>query len=135
MPKDLNRKIGEMNYDGLISDTNPAVRVGGGTIRALAAEAVLTRGTIMAKSSGSAGDGMLVPLGITAKADETLTPNAILCDDLEVGTSESINVPVYLAGCFDPGKCAVNTGYTVTEDDKDKLRERGIVFKAVDPSL
>ena len=42
---------------------------------------------------------------------------------------------VYKAGCFDLEKLTVAEGYTVTEADKDKLRERGIVFKSVSPAL
>ena len=88
------------------------------------------RGTILAKSSGTAGDGKLVVLGTTAETNETLTPDCILCDDTDVGTAEDVNVPVYFAGCFDPEKVTVDEGYTITEDDFDKLRERGILFKA-----
>ena len=55
---------------------------------------------------------------------------AILCDDTEVGTSDDVNAAVYIAGCFDPDKCTVASGYTLTDADKDKLRELGIIFKA-----
>ena len=126
----LSKKLGDMTYDGLITGLEPHVNVGGGTIRKLGTAGTLVRGTILAKSSGSAGDGKLVILGTSAASNETLTPDCILCDDVEVGTSADVNAPVYIAGCFDPDKTTVGTGYTVTEDDKDKLRERGIIFKA-----
>ena len=90
----------------------------------------LKRGTILAKSYGTAGDGKLVILGSTAANNETLTPDCVLCDDVEVGTAADENVAVYTAGCFDIGKVTVSASYTITESDKDNLRMRGIVFKA-----
>ncbi len=128
--KELGTKIGDMTFDGLVTGLDPHVNVGGGTIRKLGTAATLKRGTILAKSSGSAGDGKLVILGTTAATNETLTPDCILCDDIDVGTANDEKVAVYIAGCFDFGKCTVKTAYTFTEDDKDKLRERGIIFKA-----
>ena len=128
--KNLSNKIGTMEFDGLVTDIKPAVQVRGGTIRKLGTEATLKRGTILAKSSGTGGDGKLVVLGTTAGTNETLTPDCILCDDVVVGTAADVKAAVYTAGCFDPNKTTVATSYTVTEDDRDKLRERNIVFKA-----
>lgn len=128
---ELSKKIGDMDFDGLIADINPAPQVNGGVIRKLEEKATLKRGTILAKSSGTAGDGKLVVLGTTAAENETLTPDCILCDDIEVGTSADEKVAVYTAGCFNTNKITVADGHTMTEEEKDKLRERGIVFKAV----
>lgn len=127
---ELSRKIGEMNYDGLITDITPKTEVRAGTIRKLSAVGTLKRGTILAKSSGTAGDGKLVILGSTAANNETLTPNCILCDDVDVGTSADVTVPVYTAGCFATEKVIVNSGYTITDADYDTLRKYGIVFKS-----
>ena len=44
-------------------------------------------------------------------------------------------VAVYLAGCFNPDKLTVKDSYTMTEADKDALREGGIFFKAAAPAL
>lgn len=126
----LSEKLGEMTFDGLITDIKPAPEVRGGVIRKLSVAATLKRGTILAKSSGTAGDGKLVVLGSTAKENETLTPDCILCDDIDVGTAADEKVAVYTAGCFDIGKVTVSARYTITESDKDNLRMRGIVFKA-----
>lgn len=126
----LSNKIGEMDYDGLFTDIVPAAQVRGGKIRKLSAEATLKRGTILAKSSGTAGDGKLVVLGTVAASNETLTPDCILCDDITVGTTDDEPVAVYTAGCFNPDKVTVAASYTITEADKDNLRMRGIVFKA-----
>ena len=86
----LSEKLGEMTFDGLITDIKPAPEVRGGVIRKLSAAATLKRGTILAKSSGTAGDGKLVVLGSTAKENETLTPDCILCDDIDVGTAADV---------------------------------------------
>lgn len=126
----LSKKLGEMNFDGLFTDVVPAVQVRGGTIRKQTTSAVtLKRGTILAKSYGTAGDGKLVVLGTAAVSNETLTPDCILCDDIEVGTAADEKVAVYTAGCFDPDKVTVAESYTISQTDKDNLRMRGIVFK------
>ena len=113
----LSEKLGEMTFDGLITDIKPAPEVRGGVIRKLSAAATLKRGTILAKSSGTAGDGKLVVLGSTAKENETLTPDCILCDDIDVGTAADEKVAVYTAGCFDIGKVTVASAYNITEGD------------------
>ena len=75
----LSKKLGEMEFDGLFTDVVPAVQVRGGIIRKQTTSAVtLKRGTILAKSYGTAGDGKLVILGSTATTNETLTANCIL---------------------------------------------------------
>ena len=89
----LSEKLGEMTFDGLITDIKPAPEVRGGVIRKLSAAATLKRCTILAKSSGTAGDGKLVVLGSTAKENETLTPDCILCDDIDVGTAADETCP------------------------------------------
>ena len=131
----LSEKIGEMNYGEVCTGLEPAQQVRGGVIRKVTGKAViLKRGTILAKSSGTAGDGKLVILGTEAGSDETLTPDCILCDDIEVGTDNDEPVAVYTAGCFQPQKITVADEYTITESDKDELRMRGIVFKAATPA-
>jgi len=59
MSRNLNAKVGEMEYDGLVVDLVPEVEVRGGTIRKLAAKATIKRGTILAKDA----DGKLIVLG------------------------------------------------------------------------
>lgn len=125
--KNLSNNIGKMEYDGLITDIIPQVQVRGGVIAVLTEAATYKRGTVLAKS---AKDGKLYILGATAATGDTLTADCILCDDTKIGTSEDVSVEVYTAGCFDLNKLTVDDEYTITEADKDKLRERGIVFKA-----
>lgn len=121
---ELGKKMGEMAYDGLITDLTPPVQVRGGTISMPAEAATYKRGTLLGKNEA----------GMLSLYDGTATPDCILCDDTEVGTSADTFVTVYTAGCFDPEKVIMADGYTLTEADKDKLRERGIVFKAASPA-
>lgn len=127
---DYGRVLGSKVYDGLVSDTNPAVKVAPATIRKLSTAGTFKRGTIFAKSSGTAGDGKLVLLGETAASNETLTAYCILAEDTAVGTSLDVNAAVYVCGCFDIAKCTVKSGYTITEGDKDALRDGGVFFKS-----
>ena len=131
MSKRLDENLGSVGYDGLIVANEPVADVFTVTIRKEAtAAATYKRGTVLALSAGTAGDGKLVVLGTAAVSNETLTPDCILCDDIEVGTAADEKVAVYTAGCFDIGKVTVSASYTITEGDKDNLRMRGIVFKA-----
>jgi hypothetical protein len=129
---ELSRKVGEMSYDGLITDLNPPVQVRGRTIAKLAAPVSYKRGTIFSRSLL---DKKLYIIGSTAAAGDTLVPDCVLCDDIEVGIASDANVAVYTAGCFDPNKTAAAAGYTITEGNKDELRQRSIVFKAAFDSI
>lgn len=62
---------------------------------------------------------------------DTGTADCILCNDTDVGTGAEVNAAVYVAGCFNPDKLIVADSYTMTEADKDKLRERGIYLSPV----
>lgn len=126
----LSKKLGEMEFDGLITNTIPAVQTSGGVIAKVTEATTLKRGTVFAKSA----DGKLTILGSDA-AGEGAAADCILCDDVEVDTVADVTVPVYTAGCFDPEKVVVAEGYTMTEADKDELRKRGIVFKAASTAV
>lgn len=53
-------------------------------IRKEATEAkIYKRGTVLALSAGTAGDGLRVILGTAAKSNETLTANCVLADDVK----------------------------------------------------
>lgn len=120
----LSKKIGEMEFDGLVTDLTPPVQVRGGTITKGAAEITYKRGTVFGKSDA----------GVLAIYDGTNTPDCILCDEVTVGADADASVAVYTAGCFDPGKVIVADSYSLTAADYDKLRMRGIVFKSATPA-
>ena len=85
MSKRLDENLGSVGYDGLIVANEPVADVFTVTIRKEAtAAATYKRGTVLALSAGTAGDGKLVILGSTATTNETLTANCILAEDVEV---------------------------------------------------
>ncbi len=126
MAKHLNDKVDSMSFDKLIAGMTPPVKVASGIITKLATAATYKRGTVLCRSSGTGGDGKLKILGTTAASNETLTPDCILCDDEEIGTSADTNAAVYVAGCFNKDALIVSGNYTITQADIDKLRERGL---------
>lgn len=131
MAKHLNDKVGSMEYDKLIAGITPPVKVASGIITKLSVAATYPRGTVLCRSSGTDGDGKLKILGTTAAESETLTPDCILCDDEDIGTDADANVAVYVMGCFNEDAMTVDDEYTITQADKDTLRERGIYLAQV----
>ena len=129
--RDLHEKIGSVEFEKLFAGLEPKYITHAATIRKLSANTTLKRGTLLAKSSGSAGDGKLVIFGTTAATNETLTADCILCDDIEVGTTADENVLVYIAGNFNEAALIMATGASLTEPDRDALRERGIILGTV----
>ena len=125
---ELVNKIGTFEQDNLIARLSPAAETMGIVIRKLGTAATLKRGTILARSSGSAGDGKYVILGTSAASNETLTPAAILCDDVDVGTAADAKAIAYRCGNFNPGALIVATGYTLSADDIDTLRKYDIIL-------
>lgn len=129
--RDLHEKIGSVEFEKLFAGMQPPAIVKPGVIRKLGTAGTLKRGTLLAKSSGSAGDGKLVIFGTTAASNETLTADCVLCDDIEVGTSNDENVAVYVSGDFNEAALIVATGATITEVDRDALRTKGILLGTV----
>lgn len=64
--------------------------------------------------------------GSPAVDAEVLTPDCVLTDDVSIGTTSDVVATVYTAGHFNRDALIVKTEYTITEADKDKLRERGL---------
>ena len=129
MSKRLDENLGTVDYDGLIVTNEPVADVFTVTIRKEAsAKATLKRGTVLALSSGTAGDGKMVALGTTAASNETLTANAILCDDTEIGTDADVEATAYRTGHFARNKLAVASGYTLKATDEEELRKAGILL-------
>ena len=128
MAKHLNHAVDEMVPDKLIAGMTPPLQTAFGTIAKLSAVATYKRGTVLAKS---AKDNTLCILGTTAASGDTLTPDCILCDDTEVGTEAGATAAVYVMGRFNVDALTVADSYTMTEADKDKLRERGIYLAQV----
>ena len=120
MSKRLDENLGSVGYDGLIVANEPVADVLTVTIRKEAtAAATYKRGTVLALSAGTAGDGKLVILGSTATTNETLTANCILAD---------VTVLAYRTGHFARNKLAVASGYTLKATDEEELRKAGILL-------
>lgn len=129
MSKRLDENIGTVDYDGLIVTNEPVADVFTVTIRMEAsAKATLKRGTVLALSSGTAGDGKMVALGTTAGSNETLTANAILCDDTEIGTAADVEATAYRTGHFARNKLIFSGEYTLKPADEEALRAAGILL-------
>ncbi|MBR3767535.1 MAG: head decoration protein [Clostridia bacterium] len=118
--KEHGKKIGEMEFDGLITDITPRSITSAGIIGKTAEETTFKRGTLFGKNEN----------GVLSLYDGSGTPDCILCEDTVVGTAEDVSAAVYIAGCFDPAKLTVKDGYVLTEADKTKLRQNGIILKS-----
>lgn len=130
MSRDLHEKIGSVTPENLFAGLDPRALTKAGILRKLGTAATLVRGTLLAKSSGSAGDGKLVIFGTTAATNETLTADCVLAEDVEVGTSADEPALVYITGNFNEDELVLATGASLTEDDRDALRVRGILLGA-----
>lgn len=126
MSKRLDENIGTVDYDGLIVTNEPVADVFTVTIRKETSEkATFKRGTVLALSSG---DGKMVALGTTAGSNETLTANAILCDDTEIGTAADVEAAAYRTGHFARNKLIFSGEYTLKPADEEALRAAGILL-------
>ena len=83
---------------------------------------------MLALSTGTAGDNLMVMLGTTAATNETLTANCILAEDVEVGTTEDAVALAYRTGHFASNKLIVASGKTFGAADKEALRDVGILI-------
>ena len=130
MSKRLDENLGSVGYDGLIVANEPVADVFTVTIRKEAtAAATYKRGTVLALSAGTAGDGKLVILGTTATTNETLTANCILAEDVEVGTTADVTVLAYRTGHFARNKLIFGgSGYALKPADEEALRAAGILL-------
>lgn len=130
MSKRLDENLGTVDYDGLIVTNEPVADVFTVTIRkGASAKATLKRGTVLAVASGAAGDGKMVALGTTAASNETLTANAILCDDTEIGTDADVEATAYRTGHFARNKLIFGgSGYALKPADEEALRAAGILL-------
>lgn len=129
MSKRLDENLGTVDYDGLIVTNEPVADVFTVTIRKETSEkATFKRGTVLALSSGTGGDGKMVALGTTAGSNETLTANAILCDDTEIGTAAGVEATAYRTGHFARNKLIFSGEYTLKPADEEALRAAGILL-------
>lgn len=126
MSKRLDETIGAVGFDNLINGQYPPAEVFTVKIRKEATEAkIYKRGTVLALS---AGDGLRVILGTTAKSNETLTANCVLADDVEVGTASDAVATAYRTGHFNENSLITDNSHAISETDKEALRSAGILL-------
>ena len=130
MTRDLHTKIGSVTPENLFAGPDPRALTKAGVLRKLGTAATMVRGTLLAKSSGTGGDGKLVIFGTTAGSNETLTADCVLAEDVEVGTAADEPALVFITGNFNEDALILATGASLTEADKDALRIRGILLGA-----
>ena len=128
MTRDLHEKLGTVTPENLIAQLDPPALKKAGLIRKLGTAGTLKRGTLLAKSSGSAGDGKLVIFGTSAASNETLTADCILVNDVDVGTTADENALVFVSGNFNEDALILKAGASLTEADRTDLRMRGIIL-------
>lgn len=128
MTRDLHEKLGSVTPENLIAKLDPPALKEAGVIRKLGTAGTLKRGTLLAKSSGSAGDGKLVVFGTSAATNETLTADCILVNDVDVGTTSDENALVFVSGNFNEDALILKSGASLTEADRTDLRMRGIIL-------
>ncbi|MEE0433905.1 MAG: head decoration protein [Peptococcaceae bacterium] len=132
MPKNLIESLGTVGYDNLINSNVPVADVFTAKIRGLAAKPTYKRGTVLAFSSGTAGDNKLVILGTEAAENETLTPNCILAEDVTLDSGDTFAI-AYRTGHFNRNALLFAEEYTFTDADEEALRNAGILLSdAVD---
>jgi len=130
MTRDLHEKLGSVTPENLFAGMEPRPLTKAGVIRKLGTAGTLARGTLLAKSSGSAGDGKLVIFGTSAASNETLTADCVLAEDIDVGTAADENALVFIQGNFNEDELILKAGASLTEDDRDALRIRNIILGA-----
>ena len=128
MTRDLHEKLGSVVPENLLAGLEPSPLKKTGTLRKLGTAGTLARGTLLAKSSGSAGDGKLVIFGTSAATNETLTADCILAEDVPVGTANDEPALVFIAGHFNEDALTLKSGASLTEADRDTLRMKNIIL-------
>lgn len=126
MSRQLCETVGAMEYDGLVYDTkHPLDAVG---VKLRAGQGILERGTVLASSTGTGGDGSMVILGTAAVENETLTADCVLCDPVDTGAEAGAAVMgmAYRSGSFTTQKLKMKGDYTLTAADETALRNGGI---------
>lgn len=131
MSKRLDETLGTVGYDNLINGLYPPAEPFSVVIRKGAAETTYKRGTVLALSSS---DGKYVILGTAAASGgdggtaETLTANAILAEDVTVGTANDETAVAYRTGHFNSNALIMDAEHTFSAADKEALRGVGILI-------
>ena len=133
--KELLRTLGGMDYDGLITDTQPRAVVRGVSLTATSCSTPCTykRGTLLCIDSDTDEATAFKGLKPFENSGDSNKPDCILTDDVVITSADSAGVTVtaYFSGCFDPEKVLDKEGKPVKLKVSDvvTLRTKGIQFK------
>jgi hypothetical protein len=124
----LDENLGGVTFDNLINQNYPPADVFSVSMRA--GLGVVTRGTVLALSTGTAGDNAMVILGTAAVVDETLTANCVLAEDVDTGDvpGAAVHALAYRTGHFNRNAITVKDGYTLSAANEEDLRKGGILL-------
>lgn len=135
MSKRLDETLGTVGYDNLINGLYPPAEPFSVVIRKGSAETTYKRGTVLALSEGTGGDGKYVILGTKAVSNdteavsnETLTANCVLAEDVTVGTANDETAVAYRTGHFNSNALIMDAEHTFSAADKEALRGVGILI-------
>ncbi|MCB6992902.1 head decoration protein [bacterium 210820-DFI.6.37] len=117
MATKLNEKIAEFEKDGLIASAIPQADVF--SVSLAATGDVIKRGTVLSKGD----DGTMSVMASGGVA------NCILADDVDA--TEAVTGVAYRTGHFATQKLIVADGYTLSAEDKEALRDVGILLSDV----
>ena len=116
---ELSRKVGEMAYDGLVTDITPPIAVSGDKIARLDEKATLVRGTILARNA----DGLLAVLGSNPGGE--ITEDFDADGNVQSFTLAADPLPVKINSVLDGEAEATITGYNA---------QTGVVTLSAKPS-
>lgn len=138
MGRRLDENLGSVGFDNLIAGMYPPAEVFHICFRKEGtAAAEYKRGTLLALSDA---DGKYVIMGATPQSittgegdgavtvTENLAANAVLAEDVYVGTKSDEVAVAYRTGHFNANGLIVANDYEITEADKETLRSKGILL-------
>lgn len=119
--KRLNKKVGSMEYDGLIVDNTPVADVV--SVSLASGNGEIKRGTVVSGTPGAD----FSPIAANATTAQSLY---IIADDVDTGAESgaAVNSTAYRTGHFNRNALIVGTGYTLTDSDEELLRKGGILL-------
>lgn len=126
MDKSLRKVVETRTNDNLVAKSFE-LDVFSVTLKQTATATELAKGTVLALS---ASDDKYVILGTEGALNEVLTANAILAEDVTTSTTGDIVATAYRKGHFNKNALIVKDGYTLTNSDREKLRNAGIYLEA-----
>lgn len=126
MDKKLRQVVEERTMDNLIAKACE-LDVFSVVIRKTAKAVELAKGTVLALS---ASDDKYIVLGEAGADNEVLKANAILAESATTSTSGDVIATAYRKGHFNRNALIVAAGYTITNADRENLRDAGIYLEA-----